>query len=73
LATIAVTPFVPTSLSVMGLGIGNFNDGQTIAIDSFAIGTTWNDMVAIPEPSAGYMLLAFLLCATVFLRKRRSH
>ncbi len=48
LASIDVTPFAPGALSVIGLGIINFGNGQTIAMDSLAIGTRWTDVVPGP-------------------------
>jgi hypothetical protein len=56
LATATVLPFTPTSLSVMGLGIANFHTSQMIAIDSYAVGTQWADVVpTLPDPNLVFL------------------
>lgn len=69
--TLGASTFAPTSLSVIGLGIINFNATESIAVDSFVIGTQWTDVVTVPEPVT-WLLLVGGLCALVIWRKRES-
>lgn len=70
--TTAVNTSGPTSLTTFALKSANMTQYTEYAFDSVVLGTTWADVVAVPEPSTYAMLFAGVAMLLIGSRKRRS-
>lgn len=74
---VAPTPYasatspVGTATSLTSMDFRSLTATGTMSIDNFAIGTTWADVVVVPEP-ATWALLAFSLTSVMILRRSRQ-
>jgi hypothetical protein len=58
-----------TSLTTIGLAVANLSAASGAPIydfDSFAVGTSWSDVVPVPEPASAVLILGGLLTTGVF-------
>jgi len=58
-----------SNASYIGFGFNNMITGAQYRFDSIAIGTTWNDVVPVPEPSAACLITTGLMGALFFRRR----
>ncbi len=56
-----------------GFAFNNTTTGAQYRFDSIAIGTTWNDVVPVPEPSVAWMAAAGLMSSLFFRRRSVRH
>jgi len=68
-ATSAFTGSI-ASFGMLGMRSANLDSDDDLYFDGLRYGTTWNDVVLVPEPATG-VLLAFGLAALAALRRRR--
>lgn len=59
------------AMNYLGFKFQNADISDSFALDEIRIGTTWSDVVTIPEPSTWVMLVGGCT-ALVFLRRRRN-
>lgn len=57
----------------IGIQVNNMTGGTQYLMDSYAIGTTWDSVVPIPEPSSYAIFTTILICiATISIRRRKE-
>jgi len=71
-ASFFVTGNAAWTLGELNISSGLTAAGQSVVFDEFAIGTTWNDLVTIPEPSSSLLIAGFLLTACCRRTRRTS-
>jgi hypothetical protein len=66
-------PDMSTSVSSLGFRTANLDSDDIVSYDMFRMGTTWDDVVPIPEPSVGsLMMLALAMGIWRMLRNHRT-
>jgi hypothetical protein len=61
-----------SSVSSLGFRTANLDSGDTVSCDMFRMGTTWGDVVPIPEPSIALLMMLPLAMLTLrMMRKNR--
>lgn len=62
-----------STIASLGLQINNVAASTDYLMDSYAIGTSWTDVVPIPEPGTHAMLMALVVtgCFAIVRRRRR--
>ena len=70
-ASFFVTGNSAWTLGELNISSGLTAAGQSVIFDEFAIATTWNDLLTIPEPSSSLLIAGSLLTACC-LRTRRT-
>lgn len=69
-ASFFVTGNSAWTLGELNISSGLTAAGQSVIFDEFAIATTWNDLLTIPEPSSSLLLAGFLLTACCHRARR---
>jgi len=62
-ASFFVTGNSAWTLGELNISSGLTASGQSVIFDEFAIATTWNDLLTVPEPTSSMMVAGFLLTA----------
>ena len=60
-----------TALTTLGLRSANLDGGDSVLIDNLRLGSAWNDVSAVPEPSS-LALSALGMCVLMCYRRRRK-